>query len=143
MSTTAKADGHPYLAISIAFVAWKAGLVAIAVGSQVGPTYDTSSGLLIDPDQNTGRLLTRLTSWDAIYFVKAAQRGYLFEQEWAFGSALPWCISVLIQGKQVGNGPKCTTNERTNKQTNKQTKPVSAHARPGQAKPKLSFLRLL
>ncbi|KAF3761275.1 family 76 glycosyltransferase [Cryphonectria parasitica EP155] len=39
----------------------------------------------------------RLTSWDAIYFIKAAERGYLFEQEWAFGPALPTCISLLNQ----------------------------------------------
>lgn len=90
---------RPYLTLSTVFAAWKTGLFAIAIGSQVGPTYDTSSGLLLLDSGPTGRVLTRLTSWDAIYFVKVAQRGYLFEQEWAFGSALPKCISGLIQRK--------------------------------------------
>lgn len=89
----------------MAFWAWKGVLLAIAAGSQVGPSYDTSSSLLTPyPDHQRGSFLgqslaTRLTSWDAIYFVKAAQRGYLFEQEWAFGYALPTCLAFLVRGE--------------------------------------------
>lgn len=97
-------DGHPYRTLTTVFVAWKAFLLAVAAGSQVGPTYDTSSSLLLAPDEPSGSvfgssLVTRLTSWDAIYFVKSAQRGHLFEQEWAFSSALPNCISFIIRGE--------------------------------------------
>ncbi|CAN8098103.1 unnamed protein product [Discula destructiva] len=92
-----------YRSITVVFVAWKVLLLAVAAASQVGPTYDTSSSLLtLSPFTNeastyASNLVTRLVSWDAIYFVKAAQRGYLFEQEWAFGSALPTCISLVIR----------------------------------------------
>lgn len=96
---------HPYRTLAITFVAWKAFLLAIAAGSLVGPTYDTSSSLLTASATGDGHagpvadLVTRLSSWDAIYFVKAAERGYIFEQEWAFGSALPLCISFLVRGE--------------------------------------------
>lgn len=97
--------GSPYRTVTIVFVAWKVLLLAVAAGSQVSPTYDSSSSLLIlhprtaDDGSLVRRLITRLVSWDAIYFVKAVQRGYLFEQEWAFGSALPTCISLIIRGR--------------------------------------------
>lgn len=91
---------HPYRTLTAVFVAWKAVLLAVAAGSQVGPTYDTSSSLLAPDDGAAGPgLVTRLTSWDAIYFVRSAQRGYVFEQEWAFGSALPNCISLISRGE--------------------------------------------
>lgn len=94
---TVNNNGHPYRTLTTVFMAWKVLLLAIAAGSQVGPTYDTSSSLLA-PDVAPG-LVTRLTSWDAIYFARSAQRGYLFEQEWAFASALPNCISLIIRSK--------------------------------------------
>lgn len=96
---------RPYRTLTVAFWAWKGVLLAIAAGSQVGPSYDTSSNLLA-PHRDHQRasllgpgLATRLTSWDAIYFVRAAQRGYLFEQEWAFGYALPTCMALLVRGE--------------------------------------------
>lgn len=146
---------RPYLTISIVFAAWKAGLFALAAGSQIGPTYDTSSVLLVDPsiDQygnspfTVARLLTRLTSWDAIYFVKASQRGYFFEQEWAFGSALPQCISVFVQRKSfwkqslfhqaiLHQGPRSCTNQR---QPLKQTSSCQLHYQTTPKASKLSF----
>lgn len=96
MAATSIDSGSPYTTLTATFLSWKAVLFAIAAGSRVGPTYDTSSSLLVPGSPPT--LLTRLSSWDAIYFLKAAQRGYLFEQEWAFGSALPNCISLIIRG---------------------------------------------
>lgn len=89
--------------LTAAFLSWKAVLLAIAAGSRVGPTYDTSSALLVPDSQPT--LLTRLSSWDAIYFLRAAERGYLFEQEWAFGSALPNCISLITRGNARSSCP--------------------------------------
>ncbi|KAJ4393354.1 ER membrane glycoprotein subunit of the GPI transamidase complex-like protein [Gnomoniopsis smithogilvyi] len=96
----------PYWTLTVTFVAWKILLLAIAAGSQVGPLYDTSSSLLtFDPEHGAQtsirNLVTRLCSWDAIYFIKNAQRGYLFEQEWAFGSALPTCISLVIRALTI------------------------------------------
>ena len=96
MAATRINNGSPYTPLTATFLAWKAVLFAIAAGSRVGPTYDTSSGLLVPGSPPT--FLTRLSSWDAIYFLRAAERGYLFEQEWAFGSALPNCISLIIRG---------------------------------------------
>ncbi|KAI1303802.1 GPI mannosyltransferase 2 [Xylaria venustula] len=92
-------DTHPIRSLSCIFIAWKAFLFAIALGSGVSPAYDTSSTLL-SPNQATHHesafdLATRLTRWDAIYFVQASRRGYLFEQEWAFASGLPTIISFL------------------------------------------------
>lgn len=96
------AQQSPYRTLAVTFVAWKVLLLAIAAGSQIGPLYDTSSSLLTlstDHGETPLRnLVTRLCSWDAIYFMKNAQRGYLFEQEWAFGSALPLSISFIIRG---------------------------------------------
>lgn len=97
----ASPDVRPYRTLATVFVAWKAFLLLIAAGSQVGPTYDTSSSLLTASTSggHVPDLVTRLSSWDAIFFIKSAERGYLFEQEWAFGSALPTCIALLIRGE--------------------------------------------
>ncbi|ORY61537.1 GPI mannosyltransferase 2 [Pseudomassariella vexata] len=85
-----------------AFLAWKSLLLLIAVSSGLGPgAYDTSSTLL-SPDavsfkESPFDLATRLTRWDAIYFVQNARRGYVFEQEWAFGGGLPTVISGVVK----------------------------------------------
>ncbi|KLU88533.1 GPI mannosyltransferase 2 [Magnaporthiopsis poae ATCC 64411] len=90
------------------FAAWKGALLLIAVGSAiVGPAYDTSGGLLLadrggDVLNNhsttaVSAVLTRLVSWDAIYFVESADRGYVFEQEWAFGYGNPGVISCVVK----------------------------------------------
>lgn len=96
MAATSINNGSPYTTLTATFLSWKAVLFAIAAGSRVGPTYDSSSSLLVPASPPT--FLTRLSSWDAIYFLKAAHRGYLFEQEWAFGSALPNTVSLIIRG---------------------------------------------
>ncbi|PNS20229.1 hypothetical protein CAC42_5679 [Sphaceloma murrayae] len=76
------------------FVVWKLVLLTIAAASP-GPGYDTSTDLLLtegqDPSQPSQakdlahHVLLRLVRWDSVYFVNIAQRGYLYEQEWAFG----------------------------------------------------------
>ena len=104
---------HPKTSIVVVFVAWKLFLLGISIGSAaVGDAYDTSASLTLEaqPKQSAAvgasssptlahTLITRLTSWDAIYFVQAAHRGYLFEQEWAFGSGLPLVIAALSRGR--------------------------------------------
>ncbi|KAI0400255.1 GPI mannosyltransferase 2 [Xylaria palmicola] len=91
----------PLPSLTRIFLAWKTFLFIIAFGSGVGPAYDTSSTLL-STEQATHHeaafdLATRLTRWDAIYFIQASRRGYLFEQEWAFASGLPTVISFLAK----------------------------------------------
>ncbi|PGH08492.1 hypothetical protein AJ79_05981 [Helicocarpus griseus UAMH5409] len=97
----------PLSTLSVLFVLWKLLLLLVIVTSP-GPGYDTSTTLLpLTTGKNaTGTLLgdgangslkkwwssplmpeslLKLVRWDAIYFVNIARRGYLFEQEWAFG----------------------------------------------------------
>ncbi|KAH6842960.1 GPI mannosyltransferase 2 [Chaetomium sp. MPI-CAGE-AT-0009] len=105
---------HPYRTLLTSFAAWKLFLFVIVLGSSlVGDAYDTSAGLLLQGRANgdaTGRpaglgatLIARLSSWDAIYYVSAARRGYLFEQEWAFGAGLPFVVRMLLRGlEQIG-----------------------------------------
>ena len=93
---------HPLQTLVGVFAAWKSFLLAVAIGSSVGPAYDTSSTLtsplIPSPNESTFDVATKLTRWDAIYFMQAARRGYLFEQEWAFGSGLPTVISFITEG---------------------------------------------
>lgn len=89
-----------------AFVIWKSVLLLVVAGSSLGgPPYDTSTTLVspraLDFNESALDLGTKLTRWDAIYFIENARRGYLFEQEWAFGSGLPFLISTVIRGKSI------------------------------------------
>ncbi|KAB5566674.1 GPI mannosyltransferase 2 [Coniochaeta sp. 2T2.1] len=98
---------HPVRTIIAVFAAWKLFLFLIAAGSTVvGPAYDTSASLALDAasagkTNSSGsaysELLARLTSWDAIYYTQVARRGYLFEQEWAFGSGLTIVIESIVK----------------------------------------------
>ncbi|CZR57088.1 related to Dolichyl-phosphate-mannose-protein mannosyltransferase [Phialocephala subalpina] len=80
---------HPIRKLITLFLCWKVLLLLVALCSP-GPGYDTSSNLR---EASNGkelpivldRLVNKLKRWDAIYFVKTAERGHLFEQEWAFG----------------------------------------------------------
>jgi len=76
---------HSVLSISAIFVAWKS-LILFIAWLAPGQGYDTSTSLLFGAN--------RLVRWDAIYFVQKAQRGDVFEQEWAFGKGL----STLLSG---------------------------------------------
>ncbi|KAK3316212.1 GPI mannosyltransferase 2 [Apodospora peruviana] len=95
----------PYWTLITAFAGWKLFLFIIAAGSTIiGDAYDTSGGLVVLGHENRNqhhlhlgkRLIARLTSWDAIYFVSVARRDYRFEQEWAFGSGLPLAIRAVL-----------------------------------------------
>ncbi|KAI1387182.1 glycosyltransferase family 76 protein [Hypoxylon trugodes] len=92
---------RPIRSLFSTFITWKALLLVIAIGSGIGPAYDTSSTLLspeiASSNESTFDLGTKLTRWDSIYFIQASRRGYLFEQEYAFGSGLPTVISFLTQ----------------------------------------------
>ncbi|KAI3528418.1 mannosyltransferase [Colletotrichum filicis] len=90
-------DSQPRQTLITAFVAWKALLLAIALGSAVAPSYDTSTTLMLQRNESDVSLVTRLTRWDALYFTQSARRGYVFEQEWAFNAGLPLVVSGLIR----------------------------------------------
>ncbi|KAK4151926.1 GPI mannosyltransferase 2 [Chaetomidium leptoderma] len=106
---------RPYRTLLTCFVSWKLILFAIVLGSSLaGDAYDTSAELVVHGGGSVGQihgstsggggglgiggLVSRLSSWDAIYFVTAARRGYRFEQEWAFGAGLPFVVRCLLRG---------------------------------------------
>ena len=101
---------HPKLYLVLNFVAWKLVLLCIALTSP-GPGYDTSTELLRPfPDlaqANSGTKsepalrLRSLVRWDAIYYTQVARRGYLWEQEWAFGWGFTNFIAVISKGKRI------------------------------------------
>lgn len=94
---------RPYQTLAASFAAWKLFLLAVGIGSCVGDAYDTSGSLAVlgndgPPPGFGASLVTRFASWDAIYFLTAARRGYRFEQEWAFGAPLAITIRAIIRG---------------------------------------------
>jgi phosphatidylinositol glycan class V len=97
---------HPIRTLILSFLAWKTLLLVIAAASP-GPGYDTSASLLSGSSDNPAGelpaalhyLVGKLTKWDAIYFVKSANRGYLFEQEWAFGWGFSRVIALCTSSK--------------------------------------------
>ncbi|EFR03832.1 GPI mannosyltransferase 2 [Nannizzia gypsea CBS 118893] len=100
---------RPIYTLTKCFCLWKTVLLLIVLASP-GPGYDTSTALLLSPDGgNAGErgagssvawLIShighRLARWDSIYFLKLAQRGYFFEQEWAFGYGYTRFLSFLL-----------------------------------------------
>ncbi|KAJ4413580.1 ER membrane glycoprotein subunit of the GPI transamidase complex-like protein [Neurospora sp. IMI 360204] len=119
-SKVSNALTHPTRTIIKSFILWKLFLLAIAVGSTLvnDRAYDTSADLLLIGNgeplsvndgngvaellRNFGkRLVTRFTSWDAIYFVSSAKRGYVYEQEWAFGTGLVVCVRGVLRALQT------------------------------------------
>ncbi|KAK2041120.1 mannosyltransferase [Colletotrichum somersetense] len=92
---------HPRQTLIVAFAAWKALLLAIALGSAVAPSYDTSTTLMLRRNESDLSIVTRLTRWDALYFTQSARRGYVFEQEWAFNAGLPVIVSGLAKSVRL------------------------------------------
>lgn len=98
---------HPKSFLVLSFIVWKLILLCIALTSP-GPGYDTSTALL-HPYLNLAQprsvseweLAPRLSSlvrWDAVYFTQLARRGYLWEQEWAFGWGFTNLVAVTSRG---------------------------------------------
>lgn len=93
----------------IAFCLWKFILFSIVVLAP-GPGYDTSSSLLVDlkgQDLVSGGVCDisaglapamKFVRWDAVYFSQIIRRGYIFEQEWAFGSGFPALVAFIKKG---------------------------------------------
>ncbi|KAF1998305.1 glycosyltransferase family 76 protein [Amniculicola lignicola CBS 123094] len=86
----------------LAFAAWKAILLLLAAFVP-GPGYDSSALILVTSSQSRhvdfqsfpvkDRLALSLFRWDALYFVKSAERDYIYEQEWAFS----WAFARLLR----------------------------------------------
>ncbi|KAH8730862.1 GPI mannosyltransferase 2 [Phaeosphaeriaceae sp. PMI808] len=86
------------------FSLWK-GLLHLLAAFCPGPGYDTSAVILLDPSTSRhenftnlsryNRLVLNLMRWDALYFVKAAERGKIYEQEWAFSWAYSWLLGTV------------------------------------------------
>lgn len=113
---SAALEKTPRTLIVVLFLVWKLLLLTVALLSP-GPGYDTSTQLLfkgygtrsvelanLQPSAHsptrswslsTERLVESLTRWDAIYFASIAERGYVFEQEWAFGWGFTRLLSFL------------------------------------------------
>jgi len=100
---------HPQKTLLLSFVTWKLLLLALAASSP-GQGYDTSTNLLLNGQALAGiegqrlpsalqHLVSKLIRWDAIYFVRVANRYYLFEQEWAFGWGFTRLIALCTTGK--------------------------------------------
>ncbi|KAL8710705.1 MAG: hypothetical protein Q9220_004723 [cf. Caloplaca sp. 1 TL-2023] len=112
---------HPRKSLVILFSAWKLALMLIAHTSP-GPGYDTSTLLLITPDEQQGSLgashsythvfTTKLIRWDAIYFTRIANRGAIFEQEWAFGWGYTVWLNLLSQRRDSATSRGLVTNVR-------------------------------
>ena len=109
-------ESNPIRTLFYVFVIWKLLILFIATLSP-GLGYDTSTVLLLGDDGPFGpppatdggqvqewlsrgklRGVDKLVRWDAIYFAKIAERGYLFEQEWAFGWGFTRLIALLSRG---------------------------------------------
>ncbi|KAG0136017.1 hypothetical protein HOY82DRAFT_119357 [Tuber indicum] len=93
----------PPSTIPKAFLSWK--LLLLAITFLTPAPYDTSTSLVLPaPKTLLQTLLQKLTRWDAIYFVKAAQRDYVNEQEWVFGygfvkaiCGVHWALSPALK----------------------------------------------
>ncbi|KAF2103655.1 mannosyltransferase [Rhizodiscina lignyota] len=110
----------PRINLICLFVLWKIFLLAIAILSP-GPGYDTSTQLLLIGDLGDGhsspgesnfsewsvsRLAAeKLTRWDGIYFASLAERGYIFEQGWAFSWGLTRLMSLFTKALSSDERP--------------------------------------
>jgi phosphatidylinositol glycan class V len=100
----AQAIDHPIRSLTVLFLLWKALLLLIACSSP-GLGYDTSTSLLLSSKEDNSLpwifryVVSKLARWDAIYFIKVSNRGYIFEQEWAFGWGFTRLINISSSGK--------------------------------------------
>ncbi|KAH8722250.1 GPI mannosyltransferase 2 [Ilyonectria robusta] len=92
-------ESRPFLSLTAAFAAWKAFLLAIALGAAGASDYDTSTSVFFDvlygSEAPVPTVAARLTRWDALYFMSSAHRGYVYEQEWAFAMGLPIVVRAI------------------------------------------------
>lgn len=95
---------NPTVFLLLVFVLWKALLISLAVLSP-GLGYDTSAGIILgqtvhqnsqlQPQSLPDRIALTHLRWDAFYFAGAAQRGYVYEQEWAFSRTYSFLMAAV------------------------------------------------
>ncbi|KAF2460572.1 GPI mannosyltransferase 2 [Lineolata rhizophorae] len=115
---------NPVRSLLAIWACWKTLLLAVVVVSP-GPGYDTSTQILRLQDgaveqyvhPSAGWLSTigqhvalKLTRWDAIYFVRLAQRGYVHEQEWAFSWGFTRLINTIALNFPGGQAESLATH---------------------------------
>ncbi|KAI6245252.1 GPI mannosyltransferase 2 [Erysiphe necator] len=89
--------------LSLLYIYWKAFLLAV-VACSPGPGYDTSSSFSYPNEHKKNipflvhYLAQKLTRWDAVYFIEISRRGYIFEQEWAFGWGMTRFMALCTLG---------------------------------------------
>jgi phosphatidylinositol glycan class V len=110
----------PYWSILIVFNCWKS-LLSLIAFSTPSPAYDTSTTLALLHTNDRAHqdysirhsvviktlktFCSSLTRWDAIYFSKIAERGYINEEEWAFGWGHSRAIVMTRQGLGSQSNP--------------------------------------
>jgi hypothetical protein len=109
MSTLKFAGESPTRQLVTVFCLWKALLLTLAAFCP-GPGYDTSALILLDTSPwrhgkldviaRHERFVLNLLRWDALYFVKAAERGYVHEQAWAFSGVYSHLLRLAGQREQ-------------------------------------------
>ncbi|KAJ5138675.1 uncharacterized protein N7515_003523 [Penicillium bovifimosum] len=102
---------NPIRSLTLAFWTWKI-LLYIVVTACPGLGYDTSTSLISyaanpttvasESESLSGSL--KFARWDSIYFLNIAQKGYLFEQEWAFGWGYTKLLSLFVSGIRLSGG---------------------------------------
>ncbi|SZF00835.1 unnamed protein product [Blumeria hordei] len=97
-------SAHPLKSLTAIFLCWKV-LLLIVASISPGPGYDTSTNISINAQENKLPLplryiVEKLVRWDAVYYSMISNRGYLFEQEWAFGWGWTRLIALCTAGLQ-------------------------------------------
>lgn len=90
---------RPIRSLTALFISWKTFLLAIALGAAIAPDYDTSTSLFFERMYGSNITIpiiaSRLTRWDGLYFMHSTIKGYIYEQEWAFGLGLPTTVGAI------------------------------------------------
>ena len=103
-----KVTRNPKRYLALYWAAWKLVFFVLALASP-GIGYDTSTDVLLAAQINRQSFhrdsdrfrygLQKFIRWDAIYFIKIAQRGHFFEQEWAFGWGFTRLLHLGARGR--------------------------------------------
>ena len=65
-------------------------------GFLAGVSYDSSSKALFEFHNKNSTILESFIRWDSVYFLSIAQRGYAYEQEFAFFPGYPILMRIVM-----------------------------------------------